>query len=140
MLFRTLIPQNSFYKRDGINFAISAASIIGKTYRDRLMQGLEETYPGYGFAQHKRLWHRTPPERHPANGPCPAHRMSFPIIRELCGEFSEHFYELKQQLSEVDSAVGLRNFETKLKGCLPKIDEREQRKIRLMLSRRWKTI
>lgn len=41
-----LIPQNSFYEGDGINFAIAATSIIAKTYRDRLMQGLEETYPG----------------------------------------------------------------------------------------------
>jgi hypothetical protein len=59
-------------------------------------------------------------------GPCPAHRMSFPIIRELCGEFSAHFYELKQQLSAVDSAVGLRNFETKLKDCLQKMTNSEK--------------
>jgi ribonuclease HII len=135
-----LIPQNSFYKGDGINFSIAAASIMAKTYRDRLMQGLEETYPGYGFAQHKGYGTAAHQNAIRQMGPCPAHRMSFPIIRELCGGFSEHFYELKQQLSEVDSAVGLRNFETKLKDCLPKIDEREQRKIRLMLSRRWKTI
>src|SRR5439155_7057129 len=31
------IPQNSFCKGDGINFSIAAASIIAKTYRDRLM-------------------------------------------------------------------------------------------------------
>src|SRR5262249_36318227 len=42
-----LIPQNSFYKGDGINFSIAAASIIAKTYRDRLMEGLEKIYPGY---------------------------------------------------------------------------------------------
>jgi len=52
--------------------------------------------------------------------------MSFPIIRELCGEFSAHFYELKQQLSAVDSAVGLRNFETKLKDCLQKMTNSEK--------------
>jgi hypothetical protein len=66
--------------------------------------------------------------------------MSFPFIRELCGGFSELFYELKQKLEVVDSAAGLRNFETKLKDCCPNMDEREQRKMRLMLSRRWKTI
>jgi ribonuclease HII len=135
-----LIPQNSFYKGDGINFSIAAASIIAKTYRDKLMEGLEKTYPGYGFAQHKGYGTAEHQNAIRQMGPCPAHRMSFPIIRELCGEFSEYFYELKQQLSEVDSVVGLRNFEAKLKDCSPKIDEREQRKIRLMLSRRWKTV
>jgi ribonuclease HII len=135
-----LIPQNSFYKGDGINFSIAAASIIAKTYRDKLMEGLEKTYPGYGFAQHKGYGTAEHQNAIRQMGPCPAHRMSFPIIRELCGEFSKYFYELKQQLSEVDSIVGLRNFEAKLKDCPPKIDEREQRKIRLMLSRRWKTI
>ncbi len=32
---------------------ISAASIIAKVTRDRIMQGYETVYPGYGFAQHK---------------------------------------------------------------------------------------
>jgi ribonuclease HII len=134
------IPQNSFCKGDGINFSIAAASIIAKTYRDRLMEELEKKYPGYGFAQHKGYGTAEHQNAIRQMGPCPAHRMSFQFIRELCGGFSEIFYELKQQLEEVDSAAGLRNFETKLKECLPKIDEREQRKIRLMLSRRWKTI
>ena len=134
------IPQNSFCKGDGINFSIAAASIIAKTYRDRLMEELEKKYPGYGFAQHKGYGTAEHQNAIRQMGPCPAHRMSFQFIRELCGGFSEMFYELKQQLAEVDSAAGLRNFETKLKEGSPKIDEREQRKIRLMLSRRWKTI
>src|SRR5437867_2148597 len=134
------IPQNAFFKGDGINFSIAAASIIAKTYRDRLMQDLEKKYPGYGFAQHKR--YRTPEHQNSRRqlAPCPVHRMSFPFIRELCGGFSELFYELKQKLEVVDSATGLRNFETRLKDCSPEMDEREQRKMRLMLSRRWKTI
>jgi ribonuclease HII len=32
---------------------ISAASIIAKQYRDRLMVAYDAIYPGYGFAQHK---------------------------------------------------------------------------------------
>jgi hypothetical protein len=40
----------------------------------------------------------------------------------------------------VDSPAGLRSFETKLKDCWQDVGESEQRKIRLMLSRRWKTI
>jgi ribonuclease HII len=134
------IPQNSFFKGDGINFSIAAASIIAKTHRDRLMEDLEKKYPGYGFAQHKGYGTAEHQNSIRELGPCPVHRMSFPFIRELCGGFSELFYELKQKLGVVDSAAGLRNFETNLKDCWPEMDEREQRKIRLMLSRRWKTI
>jgi ribonuclease HII len=134
------IPQNSFYKGDGINFSIAAASIIAKTHRDRLMEELEKKYPGYGFAQHKGYGTAEHQSSIRQMGPCAVHRMSFSFIRELCGEFSGMFYELKEQLEQVDSAAGLRNFETRLKECWSQIAEREQRKIRLMLSRRWKTI
>ena len=134
------VPQNSFYKGDGINFSIAAASIIAKTHRDRLMEELEKKYPGYGFAQHKGYGTAEHQNAIRQLGPCPIHRMSFPFIRELCGGFSELFYELKQQLEQVDSAAGLRTFETKLNDFLPEIGDREQRKLRLMLSRRWKTI
>ena len=104
------------------------------------MQDLEKKYPGYGFAQHKGYGTAEHQNSIRQLGPCPVHRMSFPFIRELCGGFSELFYELKQKLEVVDSATGLRNFETRLKDCSPEMDEREQRKMRLMLSRRWKTI
>jgi len=134
------IPQNSFFKGDGINFSIAAASIIAKTYRDRLMEELEKKYPGYGFAQHKGY---STPEHQSAIrglGPCPVHRMSFQFIRELCGEFAALFYELKRELEAVDSAAALRGFEKTVKERWPELGEREQRKIRLMLSRRWNTI
>ncbi|MBI4524051.1 MAG: ribonuclease HII [Deltaproteobacteria bacterium] len=134
------IPQNAFCKGDGINFSIAAASIIAKTHRDRLMDELGGKYPGYGFAQHKG--YSTPEHQNAirALGPCPAHRISFPFIRELCGEFSELFYALKQSLQTVDSAPALRSFETELKERWSDLSENEQRKIRLMISRRWKTI
>jgi ribonuclease HII len=134
------IPQNSFNKGDGINFSIAAASIIAKTHRDRLMEDLEKKYPGYGFAQHKG--YGTPEHQNAIRelGPCPIHRLSFQFIRELCGEFSEQFYSLKQQLLEVNSSVDLRAFEKKLTERWSELDEKEQRKIRVMLSRRWKTV
>lgn len=134
------IPQNSFNKGDGINFSIAAASIIAKNHRDRLMEELEKQYPGYGFAQHKG--YGTPEHQNAIRelGPCPIHRLSFQFIRELCGEFSEQFYSLKQQLLEVNSSVDLRAFEKKLTERWSELDEKEQRKIRVMLSRRWKTV
>jgi ribonuclease HII len=135
-----VVPQNSFFKGDGINFSIAAASIIAKTYRDRLMEQLENKYPGYGFAQHKG--YGTPEHQSAirALGPCAIHRISFQFIRELRGEFAALFYELKQELQAVESAAALRGFEKKLKDRLPELGEREQRKIRLMVSRRWNTV
>ena len=57
--------------------AISAASILAKTFRDKLMIQLEARWPGYGFATHKGYG----TEEHYAAlrrlGPCPLHRMTF---------------------------------------------------------------
>ena len=104
------------------------------------MADLENKYPGYGFARHKGYGTAEHQNSIRELGPCAVHRKSFPFIRELCGEFSEIFYALKRELAEVDTAARLRGFETKLKDSWTEINEREQRKIRLMLSRRWKTI
>lgn len=40
-------------KGDSLSFSIAAASVIAKTTRDRLMIEYDETYPNYGFKQHK---------------------------------------------------------------------------------------
>ncbi|HKY07180.1 MAG TPA: ribonuclease HII, partial [Candidatus Binatia bacterium] len=134
------VPQNAFNKGDGLNFSIAAASIIAKTHRDRLMEDFEKEYPGYGFAQHKGYC--TPEHQQAIRelGPCPIHRLSFQFIRELCGEFSELFYNLKHELQEATTGANLRVFEGKLTECWSGLDEKEQRKMRLMVSRRWKTV
>jgi ribonuclease HII len=57
--------------------AISAASIIAKVFRDRLMKDMDRIYPDYGFASHKGYGteqHMQSIERH---GPCPQHRRTF---------------------------------------------------------------
>jgi len=71
---------------DAIVPSISAASIIAKVTRDRIMRDLDAHWPGYGFAQHKGY---SVPEHLEALrrlGPCPQHRRSFAPVRELCGE------------------------------------------------------
>ncbi|HZD51707.1 MAG TPA: ribonuclease HII [Woeseiaceae bacterium] len=57
--------------------AISAASIIAKVYRDRIMCRLDRLYPAYGFSRHKG--YATPEHRHCIDrfGACPQHRQSF---------------------------------------------------------------
>lgn len=57
--------------------AISAASIIAKVRRDRMMSDYDRVYPSYGFRRHKGYGtaeHRECLERF---GPCPQHRRSF---------------------------------------------------------------
>jgi ribonuclease HII len=133
------MPQNAFNQGDGINFSIAAASIIAKTYRDRLMRELDEAYPGYGFARQKGYGTVEHQQAIRRLGPCLIHRMSYPFIRELCGNFSEQFYSLKQQLEESKSAETLRRFEALAKDQWARLNDKEQRKLRLMLVRRWKT-
>ena len=64
--------------------AISAASIIAKVTRDRMMDELDRQYPHYGFARHRGYptrAHVAALERH---GPSPIHRRSFgPVARCL---------------------------------------------------------
>ncbi len=57
--------------------AIAAASIIAKTFRDKLLVSLDKRYPGYGFAQHKGYATRDHYAALERLGPCPMHRMTF---------------------------------------------------------------
>lgn len=45
--------QSPIKRGDKICATISAASIIAKVYRDKLMKKLHQKYPNYGFAKHK---------------------------------------------------------------------------------------
>jgi ribonuclease HII len=47
------IPNVAVWKGDQVVTAISAASIIAKVTRDRIMREMDTIYPGYGFAGHK---------------------------------------------------------------------------------------
>ena len=68
---------------DALEPAISAASILAKVSRDRLMVAMDAVYPGYGFAVHKGY----PTPVHLATlqqlGPCAQHRRSFAPVRRL---------------------------------------------------------
>jgi ribonuclease HII len=48
-----LKPQVMIPKGDSTSQAVAAASIVAKVYRDKLMLELDESYPGYGFGEHK---------------------------------------------------------------------------------------
>ena len=133
-------PQNSFDKGDGINFSIAAASIVAKVYRDRLMTELDSIYPGYGFADHKG--YATPVHQRAIQklGPCPIHRQSFDYIRELCGLYSDLYYELKQQGAKVSNRTKLVAWEKRILTAKPLLSAMESKKIQQVARRLWKRI
>lgn len=63
--------------------AISAASIIAKVTRDRMMVAMDAVYPDYEFARHKGYGTEVHRERLRAHGPCREHRRSFAPVRAL---------------------------------------------------------
>jgi ribonuclease HII len=70
-------PAHAIVDGDALEPAISAASILAKVARDRMMVELDRRFPGYGFAQHKGY---STPEHFAALdrlGPCSEHRRSF---------------------------------------------------------------
>jgi ribonuclease HII len=76
-------PGRAIVDGDALVPAISAASILAKVTRDRLMVAMDTEHPGYGFAAHKGY---STPEHLAALkrlGPCPQHRRSFAPVRLL---------------------------------------------------------
>ena len=63
--------------------AISAASILAKVYRDRLMLGFDSIYPGYGFSKHSGYGTRVHLEALKSLGVTPIHRKSYAPIKAL---------------------------------------------------------
>ena len=61
--------------------AISAASILAKTVRDRMMIELDRLYPCYEFARHKGYGTALHRARLEEFGPCREHRFTFAPVR-----------------------------------------------------------
>jgi ribonuclease HII len=77
------VPNLAVWKGDQVVVSISAASIIAKVTRDRIMRELDLEFPEYGFAGHKgyiTAGHTQALENH---GPTPHHRTSFSNIAAL---------------------------------------------------------
>ena len=69
--------QTALIQGDARCAPVSAASIVAKVVRDRLMLDLAERFPSYGFEIHKGYatkLHRARIRRH---GPCKHHRITF---------------------------------------------------------------
>jgi len=63
-----------------------------------MMEALDREHPGYGFAAHKGYPTAEHREAFLKLGPCPHHRMSFPVSHEMLGEYAPVFYTLREKL------------------------------------------
>ncbi len=71
------ITYESIIKGDATCYSISAASILAKVTRDRIMTEWDKIYPQYGFAMHKGYGTAKHIQAIKEYGPCPLHRKSF---------------------------------------------------------------
>ena len=76
-------PNLAVWKGDQVALTISAASILAKVSRDRVMRELDHQFPGYGLADHKgyvTASHQVAIEK---LGILPIHRRSYSNISQL---------------------------------------------------------
>lgn len=82
------IPNLSMEQKTVVNGdkyvkSISAASIVAKVTRDRIMRGMHAKYPEYNFAKHKGYGTKMHFEMLENFGPCEIHRRSFAPVKKL---------------------------------------------------------
>lgn len=77
------IPNLSVWKGDKVAISISAASILAKVYRDRIMIELDKKYPNYGLANHKGYITALHTDAIKRYGVLPIHRKSFANISAI---------------------------------------------------------
>jgi ribonuclease HII len=77
------VPSLAVWKGDQVAITISAASILAKVYRDRVMDMYDDKYPGYGFASHKGYVTRSHQKSLSQLGVSEIHRRSYANIATL---------------------------------------------------------
>jgi len=80
----TVLPQKTVVGGDDIHLPISAASILAKVWRDRLMAVLDRKYPGYDFSHHAGYPTAAHRSAIAALGPSLVHRRTFRGVVEFC--------------------------------------------------------
>jgi ribonuclease HII len=66
---------------DGRSLCIAMASVIAKVTRDRMLTEMDQSFPGYGFGQHKGYGTEEHREAVLRQGRCAQHREMF--LRKL---------------------------------------------------------
>lgn len=82
---RLQCEARAIVKGDAKCLSISAASIVAKVTRDRIMIAMEMTHPGYGFARHKGYGTPEHKDALARLGVCAIHRRSFRPIQLALG-------------------------------------------------------
>ena len=77
------VPNLAVWKGDQVVVSISAASIIAKVTRDRIMREMDAQIPQYGFAEHKGYITAAHAKALVEHGPCLEHRTSFANVAAL---------------------------------------------------------
>ena len=77
------LPNLAVWKGDQVVTCISAASIIAKVTRDRIMRELDLIYPEYGLKSHKGYITKSHTDALKKYGVTPIHRRSFSNIAAL---------------------------------------------------------
>lgn len=78
-------PALAVPKGDQVAACVAAASVLAKVTRDRILAGLDDEHPGYGFADHKGYCTPAHDAALTALGPSPVHRFSFVNVRSAVG-------------------------------------------------------
>lgn len=71
------VPYRTIVRGDSSVYSIAAASVLAKTFRDRLMTEYAARYPGYGFERHFGYPTKEHIEAIARHGRCDIHRKSF---------------------------------------------------------------
>ena len=77
------VPNLAVWKGDQVVVSISAASVIAKVTRDRIMREMDLEFPQYGFAGHKGYITAAHTKALNEHGPCVEHRTSFANVASL---------------------------------------------------------
>ncbi len=103
MAINTDTMQKTVIGGDAKHVQISAASILAKVWRDRLMRLLDVKYPGYQFSRHAGYATKEHRDAVSKLGPCRIHRRSFHgvLLEEL----------LEQDLSHTEAIIDDEDFD-----------------------------
>jgi ribonuclease HII len=93
----TALPQTALIHGDASALSIAAASVLAKTARDALMEGMGAVFPEYGFARHKGYGTRAHQEALAKFGPCSQHRRSFAPVKSMLMMASRESGEIQDE-------------------------------------------
>lgn len=77
------IPFLAIIKGDSLSASIAAASIIAKVKRDEIMDKFSQSFPEYGFENHKGYPTKFHLQQLKKYGPCKLHRKTYKPVKDL---------------------------------------------------------